>query len=68
MLKKLIFAAIIFTAGECVAYATVNTEALKLAKRDASPPFVLPPSKPFHYLWVDMSTDPSQKHTNTMIK
>jgi hypothetical protein len=65
MLKKHNFAAVINTAGEVCAYVTINKEAAKLAKRDALPPLVIPPTKARHYLWAEMTTDPTKKHSDS---
>lgn len=62
MLKKLAFAVIIFTAGETVAYYTVNRAAKQLSSLEDAPVAVLVPQSVTDYIWVDLNVDPTKKH------
>jgi hypothetical protein len=60
MLKKILIALALVQLGELIGYVRTNAEARARALDAGHPPIVLPPSKPQHYLWVDLTNDPSE--------
>jgi len=65
MLKKIALAFILIATGAGVANATTNRKAKKLATNEFTPFSIGVPSKPHHYLWVEMKADPNYYQQST---
>lgn len=65
MLKKIAIALTLIAAGAGAANAITNRKAKKLATDEFTPFSVGVPSKPYHYLWVEMKADPNYYQQST---